>query len=128
MLPKNINDCVLDYMIIRKADSKRGIKQTEVRPGIMCKGLGQGAAESIIKNAPYKDLKDLAMKTDTRLVDLRSITALFDAGFFRNTKTNEVLKGEKIKEILCQKFSTYRNDRKKAGRKGVASGDLFPEK
>ena len=121
-LPRSINKCGWDYAIVCKRDVAKGIYKSQIRPSLRCKGMSGRAAREIAEQAPYDDLRSLAFKTDTKLVDMKSIEALCLAGFFRDKK------GKKIKpeEIIAQ-FSGLREDRKKSERKGLESDDMFAE-
>jgi len=118
-LPRGLNDCGLKYKIERKKDLSKGIKKTEIRPPLLCKSVGHNAAKSIMENAPYKDIRKLAEKTDFTYVTSEIIGGLIDAGFFKGNK------GIAKKEEYVNQFSGVRNDLKVAMKKGVDSMDMF---
>lgn len=122
ILPRNINKCTMNYEIIVKKDVSSGIEQSQIRPTIRCKGLPKQAAENIVENAPYKDMRDLAFRTDPTLVGTQAIEALAIAGFFKNKDE----KGKRIPvEHHVKQFSGLREDIKRSRRKGVLSQDIF---
>lgn len=116
ILPRNINKCGMNYEIVEKKDPSVGSASSKIRPSIRCKGLSKLAAENIVENAPYKDMRDLAFQTDPKCVDTKSIESLAIAGFFKGNKPV----AEHVKE-----FSGLREDMKKSRRKGVMSQDIF---
>lgn len=120
---RNINRCGMNYEIEAKADASSGVK-AKIRPSIRCKGLSKGAAENIVQNAPYDDMRDLAFKTDPKLVDTKAIESLAIAGFFKSKDE----KGRKLKEQdHVKQFSGLREDLKRSRRKGVMSQDIFTQ-
>tara|TARA_B100000614_G_scaffold262909_1_gene300867 strand:+ start:381404 stop:383440 length:2037 start_codon:yes stop_codon:yes gene_type:complete len=123
ILPRSINKCKWDYEIITKRDPSKGVQKSEIRPSIRCKGLSQRAAMNIIENQPFKDLRDFAFATDPKKVDSKSVECLALAGFFKEKKGNRVVR-RKAEEVV-EEFSVLREDRKRVGRKGVESDDLF---
>lgn len=112
ILPKNINQCKAEYTIERKRDKSKNILKSEIRPSLMCKGLGKDTAMEIEKHQPYKNLRDFAEKTDPSIVDMRAINALAEAGFFKS------------KDVV-EDFKKMRGDMKKLKEKGVSSEDMF---
>jgi DNA polymerase III subunit alpha len=120
-LPRSINKCGFDYSIATKKDKSKGIFKSQLRPSLRCKGLSVKAAQEIITQQPYEDLRSVAFKTD-KVVDKTSIESLCIAGFFRD-KNGKKLKVEEISE----QFSGLREDRKRSERKGVESDDMFDE-
>lgn len=116
LLPRDINKCGTRFEIIRKRDDAAGIARSEIRPAVHCKGLSQLAAEDIVLHRPYNSIRDLAERTDTKVVDSEAVVALCDAKFF---KTN--------KEKLVKEFSVIREDFKQNRRKGRQSGNMFDD-
>lgn len=114
-LPRGINDCKIEYMIERKKDIKAGIRKTEIRPSVLCKGLGLLAAKNIVENQPYKNLREFAIKTDTSLVDKKALEALIDNDFF---------KAKKEKKKIIDQFEKMRRDMKLINKKGIESVDI----
>jgi hypothetical protein len=112
ILPRDINKCEKEYTIVKKKDESAGIPRSEIRPAVHCKGLPVLAGENIVDRRPYKSVRDLAMKTDTSLVDHESVTALCDAGFFKTKK-----------EQVLQEFEIIREDLKRARKMGRDSGN-----
>jgi len=118
ILPRDINSCKANYTIEKKRENLSGVDKTEIRPGLMCKGLGINAAKNIEENQPYKNLEDFAKRTDFSIVDTRVIDSLCEAKYFSE-------KGKRNKEKMIDKFSKVRNDSKVAARKGVEIVDIF---
>jgi DNA polymerase III alpha subunit len=127
LLPKSINSCDVQYKITKKRDVSLGIKTTQISPSIMCKGVGLASAEEIMKHAPYEGLRDLAERTDSSIVDQDILSALFEAGFFKNyaKKFKREYKTNLTKESLLKHFVQIRADIKKANQKGLMSQDMF---
>lgn len=121
-LPRSINKCGFDYTIAAKRDKSKGVLKSQIRPSLRCKGLSTRAAKEIIAQQPYQDLAALAFKTDTKVVDTKSIESLCLAGFFRDKNGKKI----KVDEILEQ-FSGLREDRKRTERKGLESDDMFAD-
>lgn len=125
--PKNINNCYVNYTIVKKKDVESGVDKTIISPTIMVKGVGYNAAEEIDKKKPYKDLKDMAIKTNSKLVDKETIASLYDAGFFSGYVKDYYRKTKQrlTKELLLDKFVGIRQDIEKAAKKGVQLVDMF---
>ncbi len=117
-LPRDINKSKSFYTIEKRKDIKEGVKKTEIRPSLLCKGFGTKAAINIEQNQPYKDMRDFVEKTDSSLVDTRSVEALALGGYFGKKKI------ETAKEVV-KDFVTIREDIKKTAKKGVESVDIF---
>ena len=64
-LPRDINKCRLDYVIEKKKDLNNGVIKTEIRPSLICKGLGWVAGKEIEKNQPFEGLKDFAERNSS---------------------------------------------------------------
>jgi intein/homing endonuclease len=122
IMPRNLNKCGMNYEIISKKDESSGVKQSQIRPSIRCKGLPKAAAENIIQNAPYNNMRDLAFKTDPKMVDTKAVESLAIAGFFKDKDD----KGKKLTPAdHVKQFSGLREDMKRSRRKGVMSQDIF---
>lgn len=122
ILPRNLNKCGMNYEIVSKKDESSGILYSQIRPPVRCKGLSRSSAEDIIRNAPYKDMRDFAFKTTPQYVDTKSVESLAIAGFFKNKDEN----GKRIPvENHVKQFSGLREDLKKSRRKGIMSQDIF---
>ena len=113
LLPRTISECDFTYKIVRKKDPSKGIMQTEIRPSLLCKGVGHKAAQNIADNRPYKNVEDLAIKTDTKYVTSEIIAAYADMGYFGG-KT-----GQRKKDEIVQQFDLTRKGIKAAKAKGV---------
>lgn len=118
-LPRTLGDCDVLYKIHRKKDLSKGISQTEIRPGLCCKGLGYETAKHIVEKAPFSNLEDLAQKTDSKYVTAEAVAALIDAGFFKGRE------GQKRKDELVITFGKIRKGLKKSQAKGIKSVDMF---
>jgi len=122
ILPRDINECKVLYTIERRKDEKNGIKKTEIRPSLLCKGLGEAAAIEVEKFQPYSNMRDFVEKTD---VGVGVVDALVTNGYFRQMKKK---KGEEeadyIQRIILD-FKTIREDMKKLSVKKIESCDLF---
>lgn len=117
-LPRDINKCKVSYTIEKRRDIKEGIKKTEIRPSLLCKGLLSKSAKNIEENAPYDDLRDLIRKTESSLVDTRVIDALARGGYLGKKHIEDP-------SVIVKDFVTTREDMKKTAKKGVESIDMF---
>jgi DNA polymerase III alpha subunit len=81
--------------------------------------MGLNAAEELEKNQPYNSLKDLAIKTNSSIVDARCLDAWIENGYFSIKKKN--------KEEVIKEFLAIREDLKKAANKGIESVDFFED-
>ena len=118
-LPRDLNDSGIKFEIARKKNLENGVRQTEVRPPICCKGLGRAAAESICANQPYKDLRSLAEKTDTKTVTVEAVDALCEGEYIEGKK------GKKAKDTIRTQFNSFRESFKNARKKGLDTTDIF---
>jgi DNA polymerase III alpha subunit len=133
LLPRDINTCNVDYEIVKKRDISAGILKTQIRPAILCKGLGVEVAEDVVKHRPYTDLRSLAHQTTQGIFTKESLGYLIDIGFFDN-ELKEINKAknrkdkinlEKFKELVTNKFDNLRKDKQKSAAKGIGSEGLF---
>ncbi len=127
---KDINTCDVEYKIIRKRDPSKGLYKSQIMPSIMVKGMGEQTAANIVKNRPYADLRDLAYKTDSKLVTKESLDNLIQGGFyddmFKTLKSKDkTLTRDKFKQKSLQKFVALKLDQKAAVKKGVGTQSLF---
>ena len=118
-LARDINKSKTNYFIERKKDFAGGVYKTEIRPTLLCKGIGFNAAKHIEENQPYANLKELAEKTSSSIIDSRVVYALAENGYFLNKK------GKKTIEKISAEFVQIKNDLKLAAKKGVESVDIF---
>ena len=109
---RHINKCELEYYLER-TDLPNGISLSKLYPSIMCKGLSTAAAQSIVKNKPYKSLEDFAIRTDPTCVDSEAFTSLMSAGIIKNDTDS------------LNKFSQFRSHLKKVRKKGYQGVDIF---
>jgi DNA polymerase-3 subunit alpha len=109
---RHINKCELDYELV-KTELPNGISISRITPSIMCKGLATTAAESIVKNKPYKSLEDFAIRTDSASVDSEAFSSLMAAGIIKQDESS------------LNKFNQFRSHLKKVRKKGYQGMDLF---
>lgn len=133
LLPRDINTCNVDYEIAKKKNVNAGILKTQIRPAIICKGIGVEVAEDIVKHRPYTDLRSMAHQTTQGLFTKEDLGSLIDIGFLNN-ELKEINKGknrkdkislEKFKELVTNKFDNLRKDKKKSAEKGIGQEGLF---
>jgi len=126
---KNINNCYVSYNIVKKKDVESGIKNTIVSPTLMVKGVGYKAAEELAAKKPYKDIRDLASRTNSKLADQNIIGSLYDAGFLTDF-IKEHYRKTKVRlnrESLLKMFVGVRKDSEAALKKGVELVDMFAD-
>jgi hypothetical protein len=75
-------------------------------------------------------LRDIAFKTESKLVDLSAVEGLVLGGFFENEfseykKTNKRGKMLDFAKYVTEKFAAYRNEFKAAAKKGIGPETLF---
>lgn len=102
LLPRDINKCEDEYVIVKKKDESAGITRSEIRPCIHCKGLPVAAGRNLVEHRPYASIRDVAIKTSTSCVDMESMAALCDAHFFKTKKDKVLNEFEMIREDLKQ--------------------------
>lgn len=117
-LPRDINKCKVAYTIEKRRDPKEGIKKTEIRPSLLCKGLLSKSARNIEENQPYDDMRDLIRKTESSLVDTRVIDALARGGYLGKKHIEDP-------SVIVKDFVVTREDMKKTAKKGVETIDIF---
>lgn len=109
---RHINKCELEYEL-KRTDLSGGMSISKISPSIMCKGLSILAAQSIVKNKPYKSLEDFAIRTDIRHVDSEAFNSLMAAGIIKNDSSS------------LDKFNKFRSHLKKVRKKGYQGIDIF---
>jgi len=120
ILDKDVNASDVEWKIHRKKNLSSGVKKTEIRPGILVKGMGPMAAADIVANRPYKDMMDFAYRTNTEYVTSEKIVAFLDAGFYGSDPTVEQ------RSAILSNFDKIRKDIKKSRAKGIdPTQDLF---
>jgi len=117
ILARSINDCGVEYKIARKKDASAGIAQSEIRPSIICKGLGLNVAKNIAENQPFKNVVDLAERTSN--VTTESLNSLIDSSYFKGKR------GINRKDEIVAEFVKIKKAMKKAASKGLPRIDLF---
>jgi len=117
-LSRDLNKSKASFVIEKRKNLKEGVKKTEIRPSLLCKGLGLPAAKCLEQNQPYKDMRDIVEKTDSSVVDMRAIEALALGGYFGKKKMDQA------KEVV-KDFVMIREDRKKTAKKGVETINMF---
>jgi DNA polymerase III alpha subunit len=126
-LPRDINECSALYTISKKKDISIGVKQSEIRPALVCKGMGYNCALEIESKQPFRDLRDFAKRINSSIVDTRVIDALYTNGYFKHLPLTE---GEKVKkkttkDSFVKYYSMIIDDQKKSNSRGVDSQDIF---
>ena len=113
----DINLSDVGYNVIKKKDLQKGIEQSEIAPSLMCKGVGKKPAEEIAKHKPYSDLRDLALKTNSKIVNSGAISSLQDNDYLDSILSQ---KQSRMKtEDLISEFNEYRTAIKKTKKKGI---------
>lgn len=108
---RNINVSKEEYSMRMKRDLSGEI--CLFVPPLYCKGITAEAVYDICRNQPFKDLKDFAFKTSKSSVDIESLQALVDNGYFPGV------------EDVVSKFENYREYFIKSKKRGVSGLDLF---
>jgi len=116
-LERHINHSKVDYVVAKHGSADKSV-QTEIRPSLLCKGVGRIAALNIEKSQPFKDMQDFVEKVDTSAVDVRVVEALATHGYWGR-------KGKKDPKAVAENFVAIRDDIKKASQRGVESNDIF---
>ena len=119
ILPRSVNDCDVEYKVVKKKDPLQNVLNTEIRPSVICKGIGLNAAKNIADNRPYKDVSDFARRTEGSIVDSNALGTLVDQGYFKGKKIN--------RDEAVAKFIQIKQDIKKAARRGVPLDDMFED-
>ena len=115
-LERNINNSKLYYTIEKK--STCSTEKTEIRPSLLCKGIGIDAAMNIEKNQPFKNMVEFVNKVDASIVTTRAVSALASEGYWGNN-------AKKSPEKVVKEFLTIREDIKRVRSKGKESNDIF---
>jgi DNA polymerase-3 subunit alpha len=118
ILRRDINKSKAAYTIESRKNSISRTEYSQIRPSLLCKGVGVAAAKNIEENQPFSDLKDFATRTDSSVVDTRVFDALLENGYFGP-------KAKEEKEDRQKQFVMFRSDLKKIAKKGIESSDLF---
>jgi len=123
ILKRDVNECKSEYRIEKRKDEKNGIMKTEIRPSLLCKGLGVAAALDVEKNQPYADMRDFVEKAG---VGIGVVDALARGGYFKaiEKKRKDEEEADYISRIV-EDFRIIREDAKKLSAKGVESCDMF---
>jgi len=117
-LTRDVNKSKVVYTIEKRKDLQEGVKKTQIRPSLLCKGLLPKSAQNIEENQPFNDLRDFVRKTNSSLVDTRVIDALARGGYFGKKHIDDPT-------VLVKDFVIIREDMKKTAKKGVETVDLF---
>ena len=119
ILPRSLNDCKVDYTIESKKDESKGVLKTEIRPSLLCKGLGKKAAIELEKKQPYSGIRDIAERTSSSVVDAKVMASLAAGGYIQGNK------GVKNVDKIVEEFKQIRADLKLIAKKGMQSIDIF---
>ena len=124
---KKINECSAHYDIVQIEDPVLNIKKSVISPALMVKGIGQNAAEELSRNKPYKDIRDIAVKTKSNLVTKEAIQSLGEDGFFEAFKKMFYKKNKKrlSNEDIVAIFVQNREDNKKMDKFGIKKQEAF---
>lgn len=117
MKNNDINHCGVGYSIVRKKNISQGVEKSEISPSLMCKGVGPAPAQEISDNRPYQDLRDVAIKTNSKIVSSEVIGHLLDNNYLDSILTASQRKLDK--QELIENFISLRNSIKKTRKKGV---------
>lgn len=129
-LQKDINKCGVDYTLEKRKDKSKGVFKSYIRPSLVVKGMGTETGQNLVKNRPYKDMRDIAFKTDHSIVSKDTIGCLVDGGFYDelfklNKQKDKTLTKQKFREMAMQKFVALRKEAKQAIKKGIGTESLF---
>lgn len=113
----DINLSDVGYNVIKKKDLQNGIKQSEIAPSLMCKGVGKKPAEEIAKHKPYSDLRDLALKTNSKVVNSGAISSLHEHDYLDSILSQK--QSRMKREDLILEFNEARVAIKKTKKKGI---------
>ena len=83
----------------------------------MCKGVGVAPAAEIASNRPYGNVRDLAIKTNGKIVTTECIGNLFENGYFDSILDDKQKKYSR--QDLIDEFVEIRNSIKKTRKKGL---------
>jgi DNA polymerase-3 subunit alpha len=122
-LPRDVNKCKSEYTIEKRKDEKNGIMKTEIRPSLLCKGLGENAAIDVEKGQPYVDMREFVEKAG---VGIGVVDALARSNYFKSIEKKK--KGEDDDDYvarLVNDFKVIREDAKRLSSKGMESCDMF---
>jgi DNA polymerase III subunit alpha len=123
ILPRDVNKCKIDYVIEKRKDSKNGILKTEIRPSLLCKGLGKAVAIEVENNQPYADMRDFVEKAN---IGVGVVEALARGGYLKSIcKKKNGEEDESYVLRLIEDFKIIREDNKRLAVKGIESCDLF---
>ncbi|GAF82772.1 unnamed protein product, partial [marine sediment metagenome] len=107
----------------QRKDEKNGIMKTEIRPSLLCKGLGGNAALDVEKNQPYADMRDFVGKAG---VGIGVVDALARGGYFKSIEKKKKGEDDEVYvKRLVEDFRMIREDAKKLSARGVESCDMF---
>jgi len=123
ILKRDVNKCRSVYAIENRKDVKNGVLKTEIRPSLLCKGLGGLAALDVERNQPYADMREFVERAG---VGIGVVDALARGGYFKvieKKKKNEE-DADYIKRVV-EDFRIIREDAKRLSVKGVESVDMF---
>lgn len=115
--PNNVNYCDVGYNIVKKRNLSAGVDKSEIAPSLMCKGVGTSPAKEIADNKPYQELRDIAIKTNGKIVSTEVIGNLFENNYFDSILTTKQQRMDR--QQLTEEFMTLRNSIKKARKKGI---------
>lgn len=113
----DINLCDVGYNIVKKRDLSNGVNKSEIAPSLMCKGVGSSPAQEIADNRPYEELRDIAIKTNGKIVSTEVIGNLFENNYLDSVIDKRQKRLDR--KELTDEFVDMRNSIKKARKKGI---------
>jgi len=113
----DINLSGVGYNVVKKKDLKNGVSKSEIAPSLMCKGIGKSPAQEISDHRPYNSLRDLAMKTNSKIVNSGAISSLHENNYLDSILTSK--QSRLPREDLILEFNESRQAIKKAKKKGI---------
>jgi hypothetical protein len=125
-LKRDVNKCKSVYVIENHTKDDPALLKTEIRPSLLCKGLGDSAAVEVENGQPYADMREFVEKSG---VGIGVVDALARGGYFKSIEKKK--KGEDEDDYvarLVEDFRMIREDAKRLSAKGVESCDMFAGK
>ncbi len=125
-LKRDVNKCKSVYIIENHIKDNPTLLKTEIRPSLLCKGLGDNAAIEVEDGQPYADMREFVEKSG---VGIGVVDALARGGYFKSIAKKK--KGEEDDDYaarIVEDFRMIREDAKRLSAKGMESCDMFAGK
>ena len=122
-LKRDVNKCKSVYVIENHIKDNPTLLKTEIRPSLLCKGLGDNAAVEVEKGQPYANMREFVEKSG---VGIGVVDALARGGYFKGIEKKK--KGEEEDDYVArivEDFRVIREDAKRLSVKGIESCDMF---